>query len=179
MAKNKKTAKLIKTIIICVLIQVIMFITFIETTLPFEPISMSDCEKTTITVEEKFSRGLKNSKRYYITYGDVDYFVSKGNANYEVGQKLEILYFKDKYFFRTIYRVVDARNGEKVFYSFDDYTYDYKLGKITLAVLYSVIELIFLAFLGIMLFLYLKIYRTGNNKKKQKKKRKKQSQLTN
>ena len=184
MAKNKKTAKLIKTIIICVLIQVIMFIVFIETTLPFEPISMSDCEKTTITVEEKFSRGgtVKRSPGYYIVYNDVEYSLPGGARVYrelEVGQKLEILYFKDKYFFRTIYRVVDVRNCEKVFYSFDDYTYDYKLGKITLAVLHSVIELIFLAFLGIMLFLYLKIYRTGNSKKKRKKKRKKQSQLTN
>ena len=186
MVKKKKSTKPkiteIKMIILFALIQALLIIAAIENIFPVKPISMSECEKTTITVEERFSRGLRGSERYYITYNDVDYFLSgklKVYRELEVGQKLEILYFKDKYFFKTKYRVVDVRDGENVIYSFDDYTHNYKLGKIALAVIWSVVELIFLATLGIMLFLYLKIYRTGNSKKKRKKKRKKQSQLTN
>ena len=177
MVKKKKSTKPgIKIIILFALIQALLIFNAIETIFSVKPTSISECEKTTITVEEKFSRGgaTKSTPGYYIVYNDVEYILPGARVyrELEVGQKLEILYFKHKYHFKTKYRVVDVRDGENVIYSFDDYTYDFKLGKITLAVLAPIIQLFFLAIWGIMLFLYLKIYRKGNNKKKRKKKRK-------
>ena len=179
MVKKKKSTKPkiteIKMIILFALLQALLIINAIGNIFPVKPISMSDCEKTTITVEEKFSRGFRRTYRYYITYNDVDYFLSgklKVYSELEVGQKLEILYFKDKYFFETIYRVVDVRDGENVIYSFDEYTHVSRTARIFFLVFAPIIQLILLAIWGIMLFLYLKIYRKGNNKKKRKKKRK-------
>ena len=170
MAKIKKDDGLFKLILLLIIFLIFVTYCFISILIKqnSKAIDSLEYKKATITVEEKFSRGAKNNVRYYITYNDVDYFVRKGNAKFEVGQKLEIIYYESRHFFQTRYTIVDARDGENVYYTLDQYKRDMKSSFIFTLIFFPIVELFFLALLFAMLYLHHKIYKTRSNKKKRK-----------
>jgi len=150
--KKNIIASLKKTVFVFLISQLIIFLLFLWVFMETKQVPLEKCEKQTIFVSEvkdymSASKGfnfLPTGFHLYTKEGN-DYHFDRQMTNYssaQLSQKLkgttlDIVSYKGS--------ILDARNEEEVFYTFDDYSHYMKQSRMGTWILVVVVELIFLS----------------------------------
>ena len=151
--------RLIRGALILFFVQVIIIMVTVRWLSNSQPIALQDTKRISITVDDIYYFSFSGSSPLSI-YSDnvkysfhnrntaIDYSNDKLYRNISVGDHLTITYYERKSLLGSKW-VVDARSGNKVYRSYEEYNKVKKAAPLVVAILFIIMQLFFVVFCAI------------------------------
>lgn len=156
---------LIRSVLIVILVQVLIILLFVNTWKTSHPIDVTEAKKVEVTVDDTYYLSLRRSSRLIIVSDGAEYWIESRVFSSETsagklydtiskGDKLSLIYCeRTTLFWGNVNMVYDARTETEVYRSLEKYNRKQENAPIFVIIVFSVIELLFIGFVFLSIWL--------------------------
>lgn len=162
--------RLIRSMLILGLVQILIVFTFIRTFSIGQPISVHDTKQTDIIVEDIYCISLRKEE-WLVIIADLEKYLFESHSKFDEysinelyesiseGTKLSLMYQETHNIFGRVNLVVDARSETETYRTIEEYNHGRQGVPVFVVILFSIIEIIFVGIIFVYVWINYSIFK--------------------